>query len=1277
MAFLINHAQVNVTQHTRQNMLYKLSVFAVTASLFLPMTTHALEPIGDIAQTPLELTPTVPPNIMILLDDSGSMDFEVMTADVNSAGLFFAPNPDGTNFGSTDPNFAITHREGCELVAAAFGGYAYASGSSLNHYTPSASFGSDKTNCYVADQSAWRFRCSSFNTLYFDPAQTYEPWPGLRSDGTPFPNANPAEAPLDPYQVNSETVDLLSPNSSTTGVDAFRYYENCGPDVNGNFRNDNERVEVVISSSSSEEIKQNFANWFSYHRSRHLRAKALLGNFIVNQENNRIGFTQLNPSATSLEVDEMNASFTEIGAKRTLLDTLYSSTPSQTTAFASRYDTRYIQVARYLQCSDTSIFGSAGECPAEAAPAGICQPNHIILASDGFLDTTADTGTDGIDNADVDLPDNDFDGGPFLVAPPEVEVDGSQYRIFSDITMTFYKEDLHSSSSPVNLVDGVEPTEADRNRFPSFATDPLEADEKIHQHIKAHVVTFDVPLQSAEQDRLRFPGTIPGTDDFEAFPWLNPVESDIGFLQSLYHAAYSGRGEVISASSTINSSSTSSPQELVNLVSQGVGSTTPVAINTQGTSSGLVIYRTFFDSSSNSGDLVAQEIAINLDGTLNIETDTTPVFEWSAAQELDTLVGEDGASISQRNIITYSNITNDGIDFVFDDLDPAQQNQLREPLPNMLDLASERLDYLKGDTEREGTSFDAGQFRIRPEVSSTGGGVVHNAKLGTIANSAPVFVGQPQGVGRFGGAWPSEDGETYFDFQSDSNILNRDASIIVGANDGMLHVFDAESGNEKYAYIPSFVYDNLSALTSPEYRHRFFVDGTPVVEDAYISINGTSSPSWNTIVVGGLGAGGRGYYALDITDRTSTDDPVERVLWEFGPQDDPDHVIDGLGNVLSDLGLSFGEPVIAMSNAPSTGNKKWIAIFGNGYNSTSANGEAIIYILFIDQGIDGSWQQSNDLIKVNLGGGGGTNPNGISDVRAIDRNGDGTVDYLYAGDLQGKLHAVDISSTTPSQWDDSDNNYVLFEAEYNRTIQPITTKPVVVSHDGGTADDVIVVFATGSYFTNSDAINADIQSLYGVVDDFSQTTVSLSQLTRQQLTNEQFVDPVTSNTIDVRIFSDAPETTGDKGWFIDFDVPPLGASQGSAPEFPGEKAVRELQLRSGVLFVNTVIPQPLSCSPSPGGFSLAVDPQSGTAGDEPIFDINNDSEFNDEDSINLGSEGGYKVIVGTRFDSIPSDSTFYGDYRITQLSNTDIDAILTNTASTRLVGRQAWREVEF
>ena len=1270
-----------------QNKIIKQFAFIVlSAGLVFSSTAIALQSITDVAQTPLELTPTVEPNIMLLLDNSGSMDFEVMTADALSSGLFFAPNPDGSNFGSTEANLQITHRPGCELTAAAFGGYAYGIKSSANQYQPNVPPASNEINCYVADEQAWRFRCASFNTLYYDPTQTYQPWPGLRSDGTPFLDAPIGAAPVDPYQAGSSTVNISNPDIAVTGINNFRYYT-CSRDENGIFVQDSETIVDADYVNL-----QNFANWFSYHRSRHLRAKALLGNFIVNQDNSRIGFTQLNTGASSVEIEEMNQSFTDEGAKRDLLDALYSSSPSD--LVNSRFDIRYEEVAKYLAGQSNNIFSSFDD-PAVPAPAGACQPNHIVLASDGFQNGSnggfigngilddgfrIDLGFNNSNNEDLDIDSQpgEFTGEPFADTATSglFPINTNQVRTFSDVAIRFYRDDLIPSSA-----NDVQPTETDINRYPFDNPSSLEPEDRLDQHIKTHIVTYDVPLDSEQELLLQFPeNTADGLNP--PFAWLSPLESDIGLLQNLVHAAFSGRGEYIQATDPLTGAN-SGVETLANLVAQGVGSTTPIAINTQGTSNNLVIYRTFFDSSSNSGDLTAQTITISSggtinDSTLNIESDSEPVFEWSAAEKLDTLIGgENGTANSQRKIITYSNSSNDGILFEFDELDAEQQNQLRQPMPGgSLDVAEQRLEYLRGSAAEEGTSFDAGKFRERPETTSTGGGITHFAKLGTIANSAPIFVGTPQAVGRFGGAWPNTDGETYFDFQTSQ--VDREGSLIVGANDGMLHVFNADTGQERFAYVPSFVYENLSELTFPEYRHRFYVDATPVVEDAYIRADGSASQSWNTIAIGGLGAGGRGYYALNITNSEPFENPEDQVMWEFGPLDDPDHTLNN-GVLESDLGLTFSEPVIAMSNRADGDEQSWVAIFGNGYNNTGDDGPAVIYILFIDRGIDGDWSQSGDLVKIDLGEDGITNPNGIGGVRAVDIDGNGTVDRLYAGDLLGNLHAVDISSTNFNDWDLSSNRYVLYEARYsgNNQSQPITTRPTVVDHDDGTNNDVIVVFATGSYFTTSDATNTDIQSLYGVVDDFSGTTVTEGQLTKQVLINEQFVDPVTTDAIDVRVFSDTPETTGDRGWFIDFDVPPLGSSQNSSAEFPGERAVRELQLRSGVLFVNTIIPQPLSCDPSPGGFSLALDPQAGTTGNEPIFDINNDSEFNDADSISLGQGSAFRVIAGTRFDSTPTDSTFYGDYRITQLSNTDIDAVLTNTQNTTLVGRQAWREVEF
>ena len=709
---------------------FKPVYIVASYALFSATSIYALQPIGDISQTPLELTPTVEPNIVILFDNSGSMDFEIMTADAHSSGLFFAPNPDGSSFGSTQPELQITHRADCALIVAAFGGYAYGVKSSINQYEPDASLGTDKANCYVAHEQAWRFRCASFNTLYYDPSKTYEPWPGLRSDDSPYPNASITAAPLDPFLLNSPTVDITSPDPAVTGINAFRYYT-CSRDENGNFV---QNTETVVDASYPN--IQNFANWFSYHRSRHLRAKALFGQFIIGQDNTRIGLTQLNTFVPSLEVEEMNQSFDDEGAKRDLLSALYSLTPNMMTG--SDFDDHYVETARYLGCKSNNIFSSSADCPAEASPAGTCQPNHIILASDGFLDEISFTGEDGIGDEDADS-SNEFDGGAFVDASSEIFSGSFTFlRTFSDVAISFYKEDLHSGS-PLSLEDDVAPTPADLNRYPFDENEPLEASDRLQQHIKAHVATFTVPLLDPEKSLLEFPQNS-SLSAQTPFAWLSPIESDIGMLQSLVHAAYSGRGEYISVTDPLEGIN-SGVQTLTDLVAQGVGSTTPVAINTQGTSANLVIYRTFYDSSSSSGDLTAQEIIINSDGTLNIESNAEPTFLWSAAEQLDVLVGDNGASNSQRNIITYSIDASDGIDFEFDDLDPSQQTQLNQPMPGSLIIGEDRLEFLRGLTALEGTSFDAGQFRVRPETTSTGGGIVHNAKLGTIANAAPVFVG--------------------------------------------------------------------------------------------------------------------------------------------------------------------------------------------------------------------------------------------------------------------------------------------------------------------------------------------------------------------------------------------------------------------------------------------------------------------------------------------------------------------------------------------------------
>ena len=1257
----------SVTNIISQSILSLRTITVVSSVFLFAGLVHAIQPIPDISQTPLELTPTVSPNVMILFDDSGSMDFEIMTADALSSGLFFAPHPDGTGFGSTDASLQIVHRPGCQLIAASFGGYAYGTAAPTNHYIDSSG-----NNCYVAAANAWRFRSAAFNRLYFDPMQTYEPWAGFRSDGSggseQFGDVPITAAPLDPFNPSAGTVDVTATDPI---IGDFRYYNWTDANADGLFQN-GEQTQILIKNASAE-VQQNFANWFSYYRSRHLRAKAILGKLIEDQAGTQVGLVQFNFSMTpSLEAEEMNTD-AEVDEKRALLDALYSANPQQLPGLInerSPLHKRYIETARYLACQSSDVFPAGVECPAAAAPGGSCQSNHIVVATDAYSDRfpfNFGGNDEGIEDEDSNN-STVFDGGVFADDPTVPFLDF--FTTFSDVTINYYEDDIQTSTPdevPVELVDV--------NRYPS-SSPTLDTDDVLHQHIKTHGITYTLPLSDSTQSFL--PPTGPATG---SFPWQSPYDSDYDLLRDLVHAVYSGRGEYIDSTDT----TTTQVQTLAQTVSNQIGATTPVAINTQTAEQGAVLYRTFFDATSNSGDLVAQ--LINPDGTLNEDASNNPIFEWSAAEQLDVQIGENGANfLTERNIITYSDNSGIGqaLRFTYDPgsgIDATQQALLdAPPIGTPLTsptLGETRLNYLRGDTSNEGTNFDDGEFRIRAETTSTGGGVTHFAKLGTIANAAPVFVGAPMEVGRSGGAWPSASGETYFDFQTAQE--DRDPAVLAAANDGMFHVFNADDGSERFAYVPELVFDQLSKLTDPDYKHQFYVDSTPSVNDAYVKESASAiNPSWNTIIIAGLGAGGRGYYAINITDPADFNDEDsarQQVMWEFGPEDDPDAT--GPGD--SDLGLSFGRPLIAMSNATdASGNQRWVAIFGNGFNSTSVAGNAVIYMLFIDEGLDGVWN-ATDLVKIDTGVGGAVgpfvNPNGIADVRGIDADGDGTVDRLYAGDLRGNLHVVDVSSSNSSDWDSAGNRFILFNAQYQPPgdTQPITTRPVALRHPTGTG--FLVVFTTGSYFTKDDATNTDIQSIYGVWDDLSGNLVDAADLQEQTLSNQ-----TTPGGLEVRTVSDNPVTWGtpggsdaDRGWFIDFDVPPEGASSGV--QFPGEKAIRELQLRGNVLFVNTVIPQISSCEPSPGGFGLGLDPFTGSDGNQIIFDINIDNIFDTNDNINVAGDS--KIIVGTRFKSTPSDSSFFGNYRITQLADTDIDTILTNTGGSEFLGRQSWREVEF
>jgi len=1261
------------------------SLSGISLGLFIGVyTTIAAAGPLSLSNNALEIVSNVEPNIVVLTDDSGSMDWGLMTGETEGA-LNLNNNP----YYYTHPDTGVT---GTQAPAV-----------NMDYWmVPSPEFLASQG---LADPQGgvWRAWNHNYNKIYYDPDTTYKPWLGVDKNGAAYGNITATAAPFDPYDASLGSLDLttslsyftdcqlpdcllipsLSGIFNVTGFYPARYYawddSNSVTTANANngiVDDDDTHTLVEIRSTTptytrnayngttgtgrsdctdngngtatctyAQEI-QNFANWFSYFRKRDLTAKAALSTVLDPVESARLGYATINNNtANNLRVASMNVSPAS-GNKRTLFDTIFKTSPLGGTALRTKLD----EAGKYFECQSGDLFGSSSNsspgsvtCPVQAAPAGSCQQNFTVLMTDGFWNG-ASPGVGNTDNGS-----GSFSGGAYA---------DTYSNSLADVAMYYYKRDLQST-----LANDV-PTRTRDIAGYLGSTTPFET---MHQHMNTYTIGFGVN------------GTLTSnpTDPAAPFAWPDPTNGDPEKIDDLRHAAYNGRGQYLNANEA--GTLASALQDIFKDIETSTDTATAVAFNTQEVEAGTLVFRASFNTKTNRGDLVAQKV--NLNGTLD------PNIVWSAAEQLDNVASKTSDS---RVIVTYKDTgssTSTGTPFKWSDLTTgagSQQAALDSPQPANVPVVTntfgdERLNYLRGQSANEGPSGADGQFRARPAVAG---------KLGDIVHSTPVFAGKPQFTGRIGGVYPSTAGETYPEFRE--AYKNRPQITYTGANDGMLHAFNTSNGAELFAYVPNVVFKDLSQLTDPNYSHRFYVDLTPSINDVYMMpLSGTHANdlSWNTVLVGGLGGGGKGYYALNITDPAALDTEAEaaaNVMWEFTEADDG-----GVGN--SDLGYTFSQPLIAMSNAADgSGNKRWVVIFGNGYNSTSVDGDAKLYVLFVDGGLDGTWSLNADYYKIPTGNGkaessDGSTPNGIGGIRGIDSNGDGTVDYVYAGDLQGNLYRFDLSSTTAGNWTTAPK--LLFTARYKSNnvfprdvIQPFTNSPIVVPHPSGTG--FIVIAATGSWMTTSDASSTDIQSIYGVWDDMSNAPLVTMSSSTNQLVKQTFVNQLNvEHGYTVRTLSNNPvnwSNTGTtsnkvKGWYIDFDMPAAGSSVGV--EFPGERAVRNLQLRGDLLFVNTVIPKSTSaCSVGVGGFELGFNAQTGGSGVKVVFDLNNDGSFNYYDNVG-DLDLANNIVSGIRFDGgTPTDAAFIGNKRFTQVGK-DIHAIGTNPPPPPKSGRTSWREL--
>ena len=454
-----------------------------------------------------------------------------------------------------------------------------------------------------------------------------------------------------------------------------------------------------------------------------------------------------------------------------------------------------------------------------------------------------------------------------------------------------------------------------------------------------------------------------------------------------------------------------------------------------------------------------------------------------------------------------------------------------------------------------------------------------SSRLGDIVNSQPVVVMPRNDYGyaqwSYGAAatptWRTALGNGYRDYLVAKRTSDQ-PMVYVGANDGMLHAFNgrptADGGGEVFAFIPSGSRQHLYELANPSYEHKYFVDGPVVAAD--VSFSSAGAGDWRTVLVGTTGAGGashgadggaRGHgsvFALDVTNPSAFDG--DDVLWELS------------GESEDDLGFVLGRPVVVPIKGAG-GEPRWVAMFGNGPNSTS--GKPVLYVVDIATGQVLARLQPDDSYA---------GRNGLMNIAAVALdNNDRMADTVYAGDLQGNLWKFDLRSESPASWNVAYSGAPLFTAEYGSVRQPITGG---IQTSRGPGGGMSIFFGTGTFFAEGDGSNDAMQTFYGIWDNLGTTPIA----GRDELVGQDTSALGASYGYDTRGVGPVPATAVNystkRGWYMDLGL--------SGP-LSGERFIGTPRVQSGKIIFTTYEPGVVVCSAGGGNNWLyALDLLNGT-----------------------------------------------------------------------------------
>ncbi len=710
---------------------------------------------------------------------------------------------------------------------------------------------------------------------------------------------------------------------------------------------------VLTVTRSFDEEMQNYANWFAYYRTR-IQAVKTVTSLVFKEldDQYRVGFHTLSnsPKASFVDVQDFTA-----GQKTAWFKQLFGIT--------IKLNQETPNLDAITRVGDYYVNGSSAELSGATDPIVLsCQKNWHMLFTDGLTNQQKVPATlvGNLDDTIPALPEavlglNKGDPWPPLYR----ENPDGLANTASDYITHYWVTDLRTAGA------------ASANNVPISDRDPAS-----WQHVNFAAMSLGtegkLPAgnQSVTEDQLRT-GAVTWS---KLLPLANcagctvPNQPDESGVDDLWHAAINGRGRFVNAQSA-DELKLGMGQILQDITNQA-GSRAGVAFDSVNLSaSNKFVYRVRFEPGW--GGSIAK---VEIDPKTGVEVKEM----WRGADQLTSQLlivpgVKDTPWFTERKIVTMDT-TGKVVPFLWANLAASQQNSLSAKATQSKAI----LEFLRGNRTNEGTKL--GQFRVRA------------SPLGDIVNSQAVYVGPPKAPYLDA----NDPGYTVF---KGANAA-RPGRVYVGANDGMLHALDDATGNEAWAYVPLGVYragaTGLGALSYqdgalPAFKHHYYVDATPKVVDVDF---GGGTGDWRTLLVGGLGKGGRSYYAVDITtpaDFTDEAAVAKKVVWEFS---DPD------------MGYSYGKPVITKTHNKKWGNK-WVVLIPAGYNNASGEGK----VFFVDAA-------TGALLKtMSTGAGSAATPSGLAHLAGY------TLDYrnqmteqIYAGDLLGNFWRFDIADPDDATW---------------------------------------------------------------------------------------------------------------------------------------------------------------------------------------------------------------------------------------------------------------------